>query len=195
MRFLASLMFLSFLAINSCNSLNCHSIYDDPLFLNEIEGVLNATIAEDSILNTEEKFYLFTKIQRFVCEDSGNDFKPGPPPFSLKLFPDVNFYFLQQQIPLEQKDVEFIKCQERKSADIQLDNMEFKYNNLELASNYIHQGIMIKFDLPIFNESMEYVLVQYELLCSGECGLAKTLILKREKNGWKINFEKINWVG
>lgn len=70
-----------------------------------------------------------------------------------------------------------------------------KADNLELASNFIHQDIMIKFDLPTFYESMEYVLVQYKLSCSGECGLAKKLILKREKNGWKINFKKINWVG
>src|SRR5690554_2665948 len=142
------LLFLSLLVISGCNSSKCTSIYHDPIFLDEIYEVIYTTIIEDSILNTEEQFHLAPKVQKYVKRDSLSDFMPGPPPFSQKLFPDVTYYFRQQQIQLEQKDVEFINRQENESMDIYLDTAKFNFPNLKFFSNFSNQGIMIKFDLP-----------------------------------------------
>lgn len=181
-----------FILIIFCGCTKEINIYDSKELRSEIEELIVQIIELDSIEVYYSNYGVFKVLPEYVNRSKIDTFKPGPPPGSKYLFPNLESETRENSLKFKEEDYSYLKLQELHSKRIELSDEEFGNRkteiNLETKIPYVY------FSIPIFNKEKSLAWIRTGLFCGRLCGEGRTLILNKKDGKWMIIKSKTDWV-
>jgi len=185
-----STLFISIL-ISGC--FEEQNIYDQSNNINEIENLISQIIELDSIEKNYPDYKVAAILPKYINRENQKGFKPGPPPNSAYLFPDLDKEFEKMKdIKFSSAENIYIDKQEENSKPIELSDKIFGKRKTKIEVG--DQSTYVYFSIPIFNKSRNLAWIKTGLVCGKTCGERRTLILQKLNGKWKIISNKNDWV-
>lgn len=180
--------FLILLILFGCNKEG--NIYESKVLNSEIEELILQIIELDSLDKNYPEYRIFNVLPKYINRLEKETFRPGPPPGSKTLFPDLKFETRENKITFSETDFHYFARQEIDSRRIELSE---QYFGKKLLTKLNPEDQYIYFSIPVFNKKRTIAWIKTGFYCGSLCGEGKTLILMKNNSKWNIIWEKRNW--